>query len=191
MVRKPPPGFAVLLLAAGLIVGCQGTQGPSLPRSVKIEPGQPTNVRLLQGQGRKEFELRNESSGDAQAVYSSENANPLAKVIPDEQLQALLDVFSANGMFGKSVSSVPPDARDVLTVEQPGHRWTWVRRQAGQQPGEADFHAARSYFLEVYNSATAWHRASGDRPDLASEQDRVKADADAAKKKLESLGRKP
>jgi hypothetical protein len=188
MVRKPPPGFAVLLVAAGLVVGCQSA--PSLPRSVTIESGQPTHVTLVQVQDGKKFELRNESSGDAAAVYSNANANPLAKVVPDAQLQALLDVFSAKGMFATSVTSVPPDARDVLTVDQPGRRWTWARRQRGVQTAETDFHEAKSYFLEVYNSATAWHRSSSESHDLFSEQSRVKADADAAKKKLENLGRK-
>jgi hypothetical protein len=188
MVRKPPPGFAVLLMAAGLVVGCQG--GPSLPRSVTIESGQPTHVKLVQVQGQMQFELQNASSADTAAYYSSEKANPLAKVVPDAQLQALLDVFTAKGMFQTSITSVPPDARDVLTVEQPGHRWTWARRQRGLQAAEADFHEAKSYFLELYNSATAWHRSSADRPDLFSEQSRIKAEADAAKKKLEELGRK-
>ena len=188
MVSEPPPRFAVLLLAAGFVVGCQSA--PSLPRSVTIESGQPTHVTLVQVQGGMKFELQNESSGDAAAVYSNASANPLAKVVPDAQLQALLDVFTAKGMFTTSVASVPPDARDVLTVDQPGRRWTWVRRQLGVQAAEADFHEAKAYFLEVYNSATAWHRGSGERPDLLSEQSRVKADADAAKKKLENLGRK-
>jgi len=188
MVRKPPPGFAVLLLAAGLVVGCQST--PSLPRSVTIESGKPTHVTLVQVQGGMKFELQNASSGDAAAVYSDTKANPLAKVVPDAQLQALLDVFTAKGMFAASITSVPPDARDVLTVDQPGRRWSWVRRQLGVQAGEADFHEAKAYFLELYNSATAWHAGSGARPDLVSEQSRVKTDADAAKKKLENLGRK-
>ena len=188
MVSEPPPRFAVLLLAAGLVVSCQSA--PSLPRSVTIESGQPTHVTLVQVQGGMKFELQNASSGDAAAVYSDAKANPLAKVVPDAQLQALLDVFTQKGMFAASTTSVPPDARDVLAVDQPGRRWTWVRRQAGVQAAEADFHEAKAYFLEVYNSATAWHRGSGARPDLLSEQSRVKADADAAKRKLENLGRK-
>jgi hypothetical protein len=188
MVSEPPPGFAVLLLAAGLVVGCQSE--PSLPRSVTIESGQPTHIALVQVRGGMKLELQNASSSDAEAVYSSAQANQLAKVVPDAQLQALLDVFTAKGMFATSITSVPPDARDVLTVDQPGRRWTWVRRQAGVQAAEADFNEAKAYYLELYNSATAWHRGSGARPDLLSEKDRVKADGDAAKKKLENLGRK-
>jgi hypothetical protein len=188
MVSKPPPGFAVLLLAAGLVVGCQSA--PSLPRSVTIEPGQPTHVTLVQVQDGKKFELQNESSGDAAAVYSNAKVNPLAKVVPDAQLQALLDIYTTKGMFASSITSVPPDARDVLTVEQPGHRWTWVRRQIGVQAAETDFHQAKHYFLELYNNTTAWHRGSGERPDLLSEQSRAQADGEAAKKKLENLGRK-
>jgi hypothetical protein len=188
MVRKPSPGFAVLLTAAGFVVGCQG--GPELARSVTIEPGKPTHVTLVQVQGQMQFVLQNESSGAAASVYSSEKANPLAKVVADEQLQALLDVFTEKGLFATSITTVPPDARDILFVEQPGRRWTWARRRAGIQEAEGDFHEAKAYFLELYNSATAYHRGTTDRPDLLSEQDRVKAEADAAKKKLENLGRK-
>jgi Tol biopolymer transport system component len=83
---------------------------------------------------------------------------------------------------------VPPGARDVLRVDQGGRSWIWARREAGVQASEAAFHEARSYFLEVYNSSTAY-RPSEARPDLWAEKERANDDAEAAKNRLEQLKR--
>ncbi|HEX5054431.1 MAG TPA: hypothetical protein VFZ65_21815 [Planctomycetota bacterium] len=177
--------IAVLLAAACNAVGCASS--PELPRSVTIETGRRTSVTLTQTQGRMVLALQNESSGGAAQVYSDERSNPLAKVVPDAQLQALLDVFTAKGLFNTSMSTVPPDARDVLAVEQGGQRWIWARRQAGID-AEPLFHEAKAYFLDVYNSSTAYHgHADDERPDLKGEMQRAHEDALTAKQKLEAL----
>jgi hypothetical protein len=185
MVMKAPSRSAVLLFAAGAVVGCQG--GPSLKRSVTIETGKRTSITLLQVQGHMLFSLHNESGTDAAAVYSDEQANPLAKVVSDAHLQALLDVFTEKGLFEQSLATAPPDARDVLTVEHDGHRWIWARRRAGIQADEVGFHEAKNYFLEVYNSGTAYHRGGAERPDLKAERSRVRESSEAARQKLEDL----
>ena len=78
---------------------------------------------------------------------------------------------------------------DVLAVEQGGKRWTWVRRQIGVQQGEALFHEARSYFLEVYNSSMAFRGTDPNaRPDFAGERERAQQSGGAAKDKLQRLG---
>jgi len=178
---------SVVLLAASFLVGC--ATDPGLPRAVTIEDGRPVRVlwqRVKEGQT---FLLQNASSADADDFYAS--SSPFAKVAPDVQLQALLDVLAAKGMFDAGDAPVPPDARDVLVVDQGDRRWTWARRRAGMQTSEAAFHEARAYFLEVYNSSTAYH-PSAKMPDLEAEQDRVRRDAESARRRLEQLqGEKP
>lgn len=180
--------FAVLL-AAGFLAGCAGGPGPS--RAITIEAGRPTRVLLQQIQQRQTFLLQNASSTSAADFYRGDMPS-LAKIAPDAQLQALLDILAGKGMFQDGgmlqhgQGNVPADARDVLAVEQGGRTWTWVRRQAGVQADEMAFHEARSYFLDLYNQSQAYH--SSDRGlDLKAEQARVRREAEAAKAKLQQL----
>lgn len=191
MIARPALARTTLPLVATLVASaCAG--GPTLARDVEIAAGEPTRVLLTQVKDGTAFLLQNASSVDAAAFYSAHAPDVLGKVVADDRLQALLDVFSERGMFAAAPANAPPDARDVLAVEHGGRRWVWYRRRAGVQPEEAVFHEARAYFLEVYNAGTAYR--GGDprqRPDLAGEQDRIQRDADAAKGRLERLGRRP
>ncbi|MEO6596861.1 MAG: hypothetical protein ABIP94_19120, partial [Planctomycetota bacterium] len=153
MAAKVYTRIAVLLATASTLVGCASS--PTLPRGLSVETGKRTSVKLLQVQSQRVFALQNESSGAADSFYSDEHANPFAKVVPDAQMQALLDVFTAKGLFANSMAQLPPDARDVLSVDQGDKRWIWARRQAGE--AEVGFLEAKSYFLEVYNNSTAYH----------------------------------
>ena len=100
--------------------------------------------------------LRNDSSGNPNEIYSGA-ADQLSKVVPDAQLQALLDVFTADKLFELSIPSVPSNARDVLRLEQSGKTWYWVRRGSFVDPREQAFNKARTYFLSLYNGSTAYH----------------------------------
>lgn len=178
---------SAVLLAAGFFAGC--ASDPGLPRAVTIEDGRPVRVQLQRVRERQTFLLQNASSAEPADFYR--DASPFGKIVPDAQLQALLDVLAAKGMFATGTTSVPPDARDVLVVDQAGQRWIWARRRLGVQQDEAAFHEARAYFLEVYNSSTAY-RPSALPPDLKAEGERVRQEAEAARARLEHLqGEKP
>jgi hypothetical protein len=179
-------GLARNLLIASLLAACAG--GPGLARDIEIEAGRPTRVTLSQVKEARAFLLQNASSTETAEFYADWQQHPLGKVVSDAQLQALLDVFSEKGLFARSLGAVPPGARDVLRVDQGGRSWIWARREAGVQASEAAFHEARSYFLEVYNSSTAY-RPSAARPDLWAEKERANDDAEAAKNRLEQLKR--
>jgi len=190
MVVHVPKKSAVLWIAAFLAAaGCVG--GPSLPRAVQIEPGRRTTVRLMQFADGLVFTLQNASSGSAADVYSDPKGDHQTKVLADAQLQALLDVFTEKGMFAQGTASVPSDARDALVVQQNDRRWVWSRRSAADQ----QFTEVKAYFLSLYNDATAYHansnngRAGDSRPDLKAENDRVRSEAAAAKRKLEGIRR--
>lgn len=187
MVAPPSPRSLLRLFAALAVAGCAGA--PALPRVIAIAPGELTTVQLLQVDGKLTLSLQNESAGLAKDVYVGNSADPGRKVVADADLQALLDVFAADGMFAQVVPHVPPDARDVLTVQSGGRSWTWVRRQRGVQQGEAVFHEARAYFLALYNSNIAYHGTGRGRPDFERESSRVQVDAAAATDRLRELRR--
>lgn len=100
--------------------------------------------------------LRNDSGGNPNDIYS-EAVDQLSKVVPDAELQALLDVFTAEKLFELSIPGLPGNARDVLKLQQGGKTWFWVRRGSFIDPREQAFNKARSYFLSLYNGSTAYH----------------------------------
>lgn len=180
-----------MLLAAAFLLsgGCVG--GPNLPRVVQVTTGQRTTVKLVPFTGGQVFTLQNKSSGSAEKVYSERTTDPMTKVIDDDQLQKLLDVFAEKGAFRSGTATVPPDARDALLVQQGDQRWAFYRRLAGMQEQELAFHEAKSYFLSVWNGAIAYHTTDQDRVDLRAEGDRVRTQSQASKKKLQGIDRGP
>lgn len=168
MVAPAPPTSAWLLIAAFLAAaGCVGAG--SLQRAVQIESGKRTMVQLVQfGSGPsvagKPLSLQNASSVATSATGTSA-PDALTKVVDDEQLQALLDVFAEKGVFASGAATVPPDAQDALVVSHGGKRWVMSRRKVGLQSEELAFHEAKAYFITVWNSATAYRGTGKGRPD--------------------------
>lgn len=183
--RALPPHrmLGAILLTLGSCIG-----GPDLARAVQVQPGQRTSVRLLQGPGAQALTLQNASSGKAEKVYSNPASDPLTKVVTDAQLQTLLDVFAERKLFETALPTPPADARDALVVQQGERSWVFARRLAGLQQQEMAFHEAKSYFLSVWNGATAYHTSDIDRADLRAEQERVKTGSREAVQKLDPPG---
>lgn len=174
------------VLATSLLVAC--ASDPGLPRAVTIEPGRPVRVLLQRTSQAQTFLLQNASSTEAADFYR--DAGPFAKVVPDAQLQALLDVLAAKGLFAAGNVPVAGDAREMLAVEQSGQRWAWARRRGGTAAEAVAFQEALAYFLEVYNSSTAYH-PSEQTPDLMAERDRLRREAEAARARHQPQGDKP
>lgn len=186
--------FAQLLFAAWLVVVAAAcSSGPRLKRSVEVQAGQRTVVRLLDVRGTLALSLRNASAQETTAVYTpnSHDIDPGAKVVDDANLQTLLDVFSEKGLFERALADVPADARDALVVEQGQRRWIFARRQLGLQQAEQSFHEARAEFLALYNSSVAYHGTGEARPNFRAENARAQTDAQKAKTNLEKKSGEP
>jgi hypothetical protein len=189
MVRQAlfPLGLWFAILCS--TVGC--ASGPTLARVVTIDEGQATLVSLRQGTGNLTLTLRNESAGLAKDFYK-DSKDPNAKVVPDAELQTLLDVYAEDGLFehaaGSSAGSAAAGGIDVLTIDQQGRQWSWARRQRGAQQSDQAFHQARDYFLAIYNGNVAYHGAD-ERPNFSDENARARAEAAAARERLMQLRR--
>jgi hypothetical protein len=188
MVVQAPLRFLQLLAAAGLFVAC--SSAPSLRRDLTVGANLRTTVQLVAVSSKLTLTLQNDSAGHAGEVYGRNSQDPSKKVVPDADLQALLDVFSEKGMFEHSLPAVPPDARDVLAVDHDGRRWIWARRQRGMQADEQLFHEARAYFLSLYNSNIAYHGTGEDRVNFGSESAKAKSSAAEARARLEEARRR-
>lgn len=172
----------MLLAAVCSAVGCAGTAADG--GAVTVRPGQRTVVHLLQGDGLA-LSLQNASAEGPGAA-----ADPLRKVVADDRMQALLDVFARSGLLARAADGAAPGARDVLVLEHDGRRRTWSRLRAGVQDSELWFHEARAYFLQTYNSAEAFVGTSGDRPDFEDAKARAAGRAEAARLRLLELQRR-
>jgi hypothetical protein len=179
------PVRSLLLLAAGGLAACAGT--PDLARSVTLTPGERTTL-LLQSYRGPLLSLHNETSGSAADVYSASD-DPLRKVVPDVEMQALLDVFTEEQLFPLSLPQAPGGARDVLVLDQDGRRWIWARRGLPADPRDAAFQKVQSYFLALYNGNTAYHSAidADSPPSFENEAAKKAREAREAKAKLEGL----
>lgn len=164
-----------LLIAAIGLAGCS-----SLPRSVTIEQGKSSSFALVSKNG-PVLTLRNDSGGHKGDVYSG-GQDTLAKVVPDAEMQALLDIFTAEDLFKLSLPSLPGGARDVLRFESGGKRWFWARRGSYTDPREAAFNKARAYFLSLYNGSTAYHSGpssnDGRYPEFLTPQEQARRAAE-------------
>lgn len=146
-------------------------------------------VRYVQFTSNLVFSLQNASSGSKAEVYGDAHRDRSVKVISDGELQALMDILAEHGMFERATAAAPLEARESIVVEMPDRRWVWTRLH---QSGVVDepFHAARGYFLALYNGAVAYHGNEDEPvPDLAGQRERIQRDAAAAREKLLRLGR--
>ena len=187
MVALLAPRSMMWLLATGLAAaaaGCGG--GPELRRELTVQAGAAT-VLALEPKNGPRLVLQNQSSAPPAEVYSRAD-DRLRKVVPDPELQSLLDLFAGEELFTFAVPSVPPNARDVLRLAHGGREWLWVRRGVADDPAEAAFQNARAYFLAVYNGNEAFHSGE-ERPDFRSESQRAQRDAEATRARLRSLQR--
>lgn len=179
-------GVLVALTTAAWLTaaGCAG--GPSLDRALTIESGRRTVVHLMQFRDGRVFTVQNASSGSQAEVYSDARTNTMTKVVDDEMLQRLLDVFAEKGLFAVASSAVPAEASDALVVQQGDRRFVFTRH-AFPRGKEQPFREAKAYFLTVYNQATAYHTSKIHRGDLENESERAQSSGSAARGKLEQL----
>jgi hypothetical protein len=172
------------LTSVALLAACAGA--PDVARSpVAITRGERTRVLLTEVASGRTFGLQNASSGSAEEIYSAADSNRSLKVVADANLQELLDVLAAAGMFTKAGDQPAPGARDLLVVDMPERSYVWSRLRRGIDPAEQSFHEARSYFLTFYNQVTAFHNVKMDPDALRAENERVRRSADAARARLE------
>ena len=182
---RSAPTFFLLLLA-----GCAGSSS-QLPRVLTVEAGRRTRVAITDASGRS-FVLQNQSSGSRNEVYRDPGARTQPKVVPDGDVQVLLDALAARGMFARASEVAVPGARSVISVETPERSWFWSRppvdpsRAPSEQPAVLEFDEARGYVLAVYNSEMSFHSGtidsfSGDERKLI-ETERNKTGAPATRK---------
>lgn len=187
MVLRQSVRISLLLGAAGL-VACS-----TLPRSLTVRTGEASTFSLLSRRGPK-LTLRNDSSRPAELVYS-QASDQMCKVVPDSELQALLDVFTAEKLFELSMEHIPAKARDVLQLQHNGKIWYWARRGSFTDPREAAFNKARAYFLSLYNGSTAYHSdpnsKDGQYPSFLTAEEQARRAAELRKLKENRGATKP
>jgi hypothetical protein len=170
---------AALFLAA--LFGQCASGGPAPQRVLAIQSGVRTSVGLHHSGRGAMLELQNVSAASRRDVYSDRKTAPSLKVVSDEELQALVDVLGAQGLFTRATRTPPPSAREMLTVAHGDERYYWARPSIEDPAALQAFDESRRYLMAVYNSSTAYHTGKLSAEDLEAENQRVKAAAEAAK----------
>src|SRR5262245_25728571 len=149
---RSAPTWSLLLFAA-----CAASSAAALPRAVTIATGQRVRVELADRTSQRTFALQNASSGTRSNAYGGNDA--LLKVVDDHELQRLLDVLAAQGMFEHAGPAADPGSKAAIVVDTPQRRFVWSRPQPIPANYDAlqQFEAGRGYVLAVYNSETAYH----------------------------------
>lgn len=156
--RSAPTCFLLLFF------GCAASSG-SLPRVVQVEEGRRVRV-LLTDSASRVFAVQNRSSGSRSEIYSDRGATAQPKVVPDSDLQTLLDVLAKHGLFAHAAPVMARGARATITVETPDRTWHWSRPAVdptlppNEQPQVLAFEEARNYVMLVYNSEMSFHAGS-------------------------------
>jgi hypothetical protein len=173
-LRHGQPGHRFRLGAAllGVVVAACSSQ-PKLRRQVTIAEGQQVRV-VLAGTSTRPLELRNLPHSSPQAFYSDPQTSSTTKIVADAELQTLLDVLAATGMFAAAGPTEPPGSKDTLTVEIDGKRHVWSRPRARQENLAAikAFDQGRNYVISLFNSTMSLHTT-----DLASPDGRAMREA--------------
>jgi hypothetical protein len=179
--------FLAALGVAAMFAQCAGG-GPVPQRVLAVETGVRTSIALHQGSRGVLLELQNASAAARHDVYSDRKTVPSLKVITDEELQALLDVLSAQGLFTRAARTQPPNAPELLAVTHGDERYYWPRPTVDDPPALQAFDESRRYVMAVYNSSTAYHTGKLSPKDLETENQRVRAAGEAAKARAKSAG---
>lgn len=177
-------------LSAVLLLACSSS--PSLPRQLTVNQGQRTRVVLTQTSAGTRFTLQNESSGSREEVYKDPKADHTAKVVPDAQLQTLLDLLANEDFFQRAGGSAAPGARELITVEQGERHWVLSRGmpKGPDDPVFMSFYRCREYVLAAYNNATGFHEEKVTGADLEHERDALNQSNRSSREKLQGAGGK-
>lgn len=177
------------MAALPLLGGC--ADAAPTRRDLTITSGERTRVAVVLMANQVSFTLQNASAAAKADVYRDSKTPPGLKVVGDARLQALLDVLAENSFFRRATPVAAPDSREVIYVEQGGHRWVVSRRpfQVGDESAIAAFNTLKTYVLSVYNDTTAFQNSTAvTESELMAERDRIRANGAAAKAKAEAAG---
>lgn len=182
-----PHLFLAASLAGFLCLQACGTSSPALPRVLTVTSGERVQITLITDQGERVFKVQNASSGSRNEVYSDPESQAWTKVLPDKDLQQLLDVLTAQGLFEYSAAAPIATARDTLMVESAGRSWYWAHNNSDLATLRQKFLAAESYFLTAWNQAVAYSSTSMNRADLEAASARAQRSSTDAQRKLRNL----
>lgn len=186
MASRPSLLLAASLAGFACLQAC-GSTLPALPRALTVTPGERVQIALITDKGERVFRVQNASSGSRNEVYSDPKSQAWTKVLSDKDLQQLLDVLTAQGLFEHSTAAPTPTARETLMVENEGQRWYWAHNTSDLADLRSKFLAAESYFLTAWNQAVAYSSTSMSREDLEAARARAQRSSDEAQRKMRNL----
>ncbi len=140
--------LAIVALAATF---SQCARGPALARKVHVKPGSRALVTLQQSN--ISLTVINQSALTKDQAVTARKADPGLKLIPDNQVQFLLDKLGAQRFFELTSEVADPEARSWLTVLADGKKYVLSGRAGrGDHAYIKQYADCISLFTTVYNA---------------------------------------
>jgi hypothetical protein len=142
----------LLLLLFGL--ACAGlpqcSSGPALARKIELGTGQKV-VIAYRSEGAQALSVINQSALNAADGAAARKADPNLKIIPDSQVQWLLDVFGGHGFFEAAAAPAGEGSRKELMVLIDGRQSYSITERGRAEHLEA-WALCLVRFLDLYNA---------------------------------------
>lgn len=140
-----------LAIAALAATFCQCASGPVLVRRVHLEPG--SRALVTYQQPGLNLTVINQSSMTPAEAVAARKADPSLKLLPDDQVQVLLDMLGAKQFFDMASAVADPEAKSWLTVLANGEKYIVSGRSSrGDYAFHQRFQECLFLFNTVYNS---------------------------------------
>ncbi len=165
-LRKTP---SWLILGAALLAVSQCSSGPALRRQLTVEAGKKIVVAYVQARG-PALTMINTSGLSKTEAKAALAEDPSLKVVPDDQLQRVLDVFGGNGYFAFATTAGSTRFSHILVATDQA-RHALPSGNEGPRAAEATtaFGHCLSVFFAVYNATDSYsERKAADPPIKAS-----------------------
>lgn len=165
-LTKSPPA---IVLCAAL---CQCAGGPQLERKLAIGADEKAVVAYQNTKG-DSLSLVNRSSVTAAEANAIRRQDPGLKVIPDEEVQILLDVFGAHRFFELAADDRDPRAPGWLLLNYKGRTYVMSSSQANKED-LVHFSTCFQAFIEMYNANLNLSGSKLSAADLEKASDELK-----------------
>lgn len=140
-----------LLIAVLATAFCQCAGGPALERKILIQPGTRALVSLQQAT--ITLTVINQSALTKDQAQAARTQDRSLKIIPDAQVQLLLDLLGGQEFFANASATADPEARSWLTVMSGAEKWVLSGRAArGDHASMQRFSKCLNQFTDVYSS---------------------------------------
>jgi len=160
------------LLLGAVVALCQCGSNAIVPvRELTLQPGSQVAISYVQADGTA-LTMTNTSGLSADRAHAALKRDPSLKIIPDNELQRVLDVFGGYQYFRFASAAPASRSPNKLVVRTPDTRHVLTSRNSVAEATAAFGHSL-SLFLIAYNSNDSYSARKITAEDLKASSKRL------------------